>query len=406
MANSNSRLLTVRLFIMSVLSMLWSLQAYAEDVSNLDKVRLQLKWYHQFQFAGYYAALEKGFYRDVGLNVEIMENDVNRSPVEVLLAGDAEFAVSSAGVLLQRAENKPVVALAAIMQHSPLALLVLKSSGIKQPADLAGKRIMLGEGETAAEVIAMLRKAGVQEGDYQVQSPSYNPQDLIDGKTDALFAYVSNEGYYLDQQGIVYRYLSPSRFGVDFYSDLLVTSEAEAANHTQRVERFRAASMKGWVYAMEHPEEIVDLIYSQYNTQNKAREHLTYEAASLREMIQPMFVEMGYMHIDRWQHIADVFRSLDLLGIAAPIEDLMYHKPDTVWGMDRVLLLWVLLAIVITLVLMAVLFQSYMWNRNLQLLVAQRTQALDQALIAATSTKEQLEHIVNSINDGLVVVDQ
>lgn len=84
----------------------------------------------------------------------------------------------------------------------------------------------------------------------------------------------------------------------------------------------------------------------------------------------------------------------------------MYHKPDTVWGMDRVLLLWVLLAIVITLVLMAVLFQSYMWNRNLQLLVAQRTQALDQALIAATSTKEQLEHIVNSINDGLVVVDR
>lgn len=249
-------------------------------------MRLQLKWYHQFQFAGYYAVLEKGFYQDVGLHVEIMENDVNRSPVEVLLAGDAEYAVSSAGVLLQRAENKPVVALAAIMQHSPLALLVLKSSGIKHPADLAGKRVMLGEGETAVEVIAMLRKAGVQEGDYQVQSPSYNPQDLIDGKTDALFAYVSNEGYYLDQQGIGYRYLSPSRFGVGFYSDLLVTSEAEAAIHTQRVERFRAASIKVWVYA---------------------REHLAYEAASLREMIQPMFVEMGYMHIDRWQHIADVF---------------------------------------------------------------------------------------------------
>ncbi|HCH25194.1 MAG TPA: hypothetical protein DE179_12965 [Oceanospirillaceae bacterium] len=406
MAHSNTRLLSVTLLIMGMLSLLWSWQSYAQDVGNLDKVRLQLKWHHQFQFAGYYAALDKGFYKDVGLDVEIMENDVHRSPVEVLLAGDAEFAVSSAGVLLQRAENKPVVALAAIMQHSPLALLVLKSSGIKQPADLAGKRIMLGEGETAAEVIAMLRKAGLQKGDYQALAPSYNPQDLIDGKTDALFAYVSNEGYYLDQRGIDYRYLSPSRFGVDFYSDLLVTSEAEAANYGQRVEHFRAASMKGWIYAMEHPDEIVDLIYRQYNTQNKARKHLAYEAASLREMIQPMFVEMGYMHIDRWRHIADVFQSLDLLGIAAPIEDLLYHKPNTVWGMDRVLLLWVLLGTVATLVLIAVLFQSYMGNRNLQLLVTQRTKALDQALSAVTSTKEQLEQIVDSINDGLVVVDQ
>ena len=405
MANSKTWCVSVKLFLLSCLSLLWSWQVHAAEDNDLDKVRLQLKWYHQFQFAGYYAALEKGFYQDVGLNVEIMENDVNRSPVEVLLAGDAEYAVSSAGVLIQRAENKPIVALASIMQHSPLALLVLKSSGIKEPADLAGKRVMLGEGETAAEVIAMLRKAGVQEGDYEAQSPSYNPQDLIDGKTDALFAYVSNEGYYLDQQGIDYRYLSPSRFGVDFYSDLLVTSEVEVSNHGQRVERFRAASMKGWVYAMEHPDEIVDLIFNKYNTQNKAREHLAYEAASLREMIQPMFVEMGYMHIDRWQHIADVFRSLGLLGITAPIEDLMYHKPDTIWGMDRTLFLWVLLGVVMTLVLVAVLFQSYMWNRNLQLLVTQRTRALDKALVDATSTKEQLEHIVNSINDGLVVVD-
>ncbi len=405
MANFKTWRVSVKLFWLSCLSLLWSWQVQAEAENQLDKVRLQLKWYHQFQFAGYYAALEKGFYQEVGLNVEIMENDVNRSPVEVLLAGDAEYAVSSAGVLIQRAENKPIVALASVMQHSPLALLVLKSSGIKEPADLSGKRIMLGEGETAAEVIAMLRKAGLQEGDYDVQSPSYNPQDLIDGKTDALFAYVSNEGYYLDQKGIDYRYLSPSRFGVDFYSDLLVTSEAEASNHGQRVEHFRAASMKGWVYAMEHSDEIVDLIFNKYNTQNKAKEHLAYEAASLREMIQPMFVEMGYMHVDRWQHIADVFRSLDLLGIAAPIEDLMYHKPDTVWGMDRLLFLWVLLGTVVTLVLIAVLFQSYMWNRNLQLIVKQRTQALDEALVAATSTKEQLEHIVNSMNDGLVVID-
>lgn len=374
--------------------------------SNLDKVRLQLKWYHQFQFAGYYAAIEQGYYREAGLDVEIIENDIERSPVQVLLSGDAEYGVTSAGVLLERAANKPIVALAAIMQHSPLALLVLESSGIKVPADLAGKRVMLGEGETSAEVVAMLRQAGVREGDYEAQTPSYNPQDLIDGKTDALFAYVSNEGFYLDQQGVDYRYLSPSRFGVDFYSDLLITSETELSTNPKRVERFRQASLKGWIYAMENPDEIVQLIYGQYNTQNKSLQHLTYEANSLREMIQPMFVEMGYMHVDRWHHIADVFRSLGFLGRTAPIEDLMYHKPDTIWGLDRILFIWLLVAIIGGLVLLAVLFQSYMWNRNLQLLIAQRTRELDKALKESNQAKEQMESIVDSMNDGLAVVDK
>ena len=405
-----SRLIAVLLVTLAVFSST-CLSANEPPPTNnnsigLDKVRLQLKWYHQFQFAGYYAAVEQGYYEEAGLDVEILENDIERSPVEVLLQGDAEYGVTSAGVLLERAENKPVVALAAIMQHSPLALLVLESSGIKQPADLAGKRVMLGEGETAAEVIAMLRQAGVRAGDYEAQTPSYNPQDLIDGKTDALFAYVSNEGFFLDQQGIDYRYLSPSRFGVDFYSDLLITSETELSVNPKRVERFRQASLKGWEYAMENPDKIVDLIYQQYNTQNKSKQHLTYEANSLREMIQPMFVEMGYMHVDRWHHIADVFRSLGLLGSAAPIEDLMYHKPDTIWGMERALFIWLLAAVVGGLVLLAVLFQSYMWNRNLQLLIAQRTHELDMALKESNRAKEQIESIVNSINDGLAVVDK
>ena len=144
------RLFRVLLAMLVVFSSSWLHANESPTISTgstgLEKVRLQLKWYHQFQFAGYYAAVEQGYYQEAGLDVEILENDIERSPVEVLLQGDAEYGVTSAGVLLERAENNPVVALAAIMQHSPLALLVLESSGIKEPADLFGKRVMLGEG--------------------------------------------------------------------------------------------------------------------------------------------------------------------------------------------------------------------------------------------------------------------
>lgn len=91
-----------------------------------EDINLQLKWKHAFQFAGYYMAKEKGFYNDVGLHVNIIEGSPDRSPVEHVLQGVGNYAVSDTGVLVARSEGKPIQALAAIFQHSPLALATRK----------------------------------------------------------------------------------------------------------------------------------------------------------------------------------------------------------------------------------------------------------------------------------------
>tara|TARA_R100000027_G_scaffold41879_4_gene31253 strand:+ start:18684 stop:19121 length:438 start_codon:yes stop_codon:yes gene_type:complete len=115
----------------------------AKEERSLDSVRLQLKWRHQFQFAGYYAAIEKGFYREEGLDVELREAKVGQDPFDVVMEGGAEFGVSNSEVVLRFAEGDPVVQLAVIYQHSPLVLTSLRDFGIETVHDLVGQTVMM-----------------------------------------------------------------------------------------------------------------------------------------------------------------------------------------------------------------------------------------------------------------------
>ncbi|MBT3288456.1 MAG: ABC transporter substrate-binding protein, partial [Victivallales bacterium] len=108
-----------------------------------DKVRLQLKWQHAFQFAGYYAAEAQGYYREAGLEVEIVPATPGEDPRQQVVQGKAEFGVGATDLLLLRAEGAPVVVLASIFQHSPQAFMVLRKQGLQSIHDLAGSKVMV-----------------------------------------------------------------------------------------------------------------------------------------------------------------------------------------------------------------------------------------------------------------------
>lgn len=305
--------------------MLITVQAGASE----QQVTLQLKWKHAFQFAGYYAAQEKGFYKAAGLDVEIREHSGKRSPVEVMLAGDANYAVTGSEVVIHRGKKEPVVALGAIFQHSPYAFLVRADSGISEVRDFAGKRIMFGSGIQDAVLRAALRRHGIYRGDYTELSTSFNISALIDGETDVFSAYTTDQILNLEEAGIEGHHILPKESGIDFYGDILVTTEAEIASHPQRTRRFRTASLKGWEYALKHPNEIIDLIFRKYNTQKFSRPHLIYEAGTSRELIQPLLVDIGYINPARLIHIRDVFADLGFISPDADMAGLIYDAADT-----------------------------------------------------------------------------
>ncbi|MEN9757085.1 MAG: hypothetical protein RL755_1272 [Pseudomonadota bacterium] len=291
-----------------------------------EQVNLQLRWHHQFQFAGYYAALEKGYYANAGLDVSITEGSPEREVLNEVLEQHAQYGVTNSDLLYKRLQGSPVVALAAMFQHSPSVLLTHKS--ISSPSDLIGKRVMMVEKTGDADFLAMFLNEGINKDLMILQPMSFDLQDFISGKTDAFHSYLTDQPYYLKQHAIPYNVINPRNYGVDFYGDILFTTEDEIKHHPERVKAFRQASIDGWNYALAHPDEIIELLINQYHVE-KSRGHLAFEADAMRPLIVPDLIEIGHMNPARWQAMAEIFAKVGMIDsaiIRERLNDFMYDS--------------------------------------------------------------------------------
>lgn len=323
-----------------LLAMTLDADAAQPSSRNAVPVHLQLKWRHQFQFAGYYAALEKGYYREAGFDVSILPAAPGTDSVDNVLEGKAEFGVASSELVLRYAKGDPVVVLATIFQHSPLALFVRGDSGIKTARDLAGRKVALAPYET--EIFAYLQREDVALDKLKLVQHDYNVDTLLQGRVDALAGYETDETYYLRQAGERFRELTPRSAGVDFYGDTLFTTRSLVTKHPEWAEAFRAASIRGWEYAMMHQEEIAALIQAKY-APDLPLEKLRFEGERMVPLVRSDLVELGHTHVGRWQHIYDVYRELGLAPGSpdTDIRGLIYQPPRPA---DMRWLLWVLAA--------------------------------------------------------------
>jgi polar amino acid transport system substrate-binding protein len=285
-------------------------------------------WKNQFQFAGYLMAKEKGFYKQEGLEVEILEKDSRIDNVEEVVSGDADFAVGRSSILVSNARGADIVALMAAFQHSPMILLTLGDSGLSTPGDLRGKRIMLSpNGKRASEIVAMLIKSGLREQDYIYTEHSFNVEDLVDGHTDAIVAYSSNEPYQLKLRNIKHHIIHPKDYGFDMYADILFTSRQMIKQSPDLVNRFYRASLRGWLYAFENIPEAASIIYQKYNTQGRTKQALEYEGTVLKEHAYDEYGGFGTITIPRLREMAQVYLLADILNKGMELRDFIYHPP-------------------------------------------------------------------------------
>lgn len=293
------------------------------SLSANEKVVLQLKWLHQFQFAGYYTALEKGYYKDVGLDVEIRERDLDKDNVQQVIDGEAEYGVADSGLFLYKAKGEPVVVVAPIFQHSPNILLALKSSGIDGPYALQGKDLTFYKKDVDGfGIFAMLKSLDIEPIMSRFKDKT-SYLDLVNKKTDAYIAYLSNEPFYFKERGIEVNIINPANYGFDLYGDMLFASLKEAKEHPQRVKKFKQASLKGWEYALEHKEEIVKLIKSKY-AKEKSVEHLLFEADALDQMIQHKAIPLGTIDKGRVQFILSAYEKYGFIKNNVPVQEYIF----------------------------------------------------------------------------------
>jgi class 3 adenylate cyclase/ABC-type nitrate/sulfonate/bicarbonate transport system substrate-binding protein len=311
-----------QLIIVACLTLLASHPAAARD-----QVTLQLKWKHQFQFAGYYAALDRGFYRDAGLDVTIREGGPDIDAAEAVAAGKAEFGVCSSNVLREWVMGRHLVVLAVIFQQTPAIILVPRRADIRSVSDLRGRTLMDAPGSD--EIAAMLKHEGVDYAGLARVDHRGDPRDLLAGMADAMVAYSTNEPFVLEQLGAAYRTFAPAAYGADFYGDNLCTSEAEVKAHLERVAAFRAASLKGWAYALAHKQATVDLILKAYSAR-KSREALLFEATRTDLLVRPGHI--GRQDAAHWRKIATAYRKLGLLADDTLPAGLMWDREDDIEG--------------------------------------------------------------------------
>ncbi|WP_066166828.1 ABC transporter substrate-binding protein [Aliarcobacter cryaerophilus] len=296
-------------------------------------IKVQLRWKHQFQFAGYYMALHKGFYEDVNLNVKLLEGDEKIDVVKTVLSKKADFGISNSSLILDYMKGLDVLNLGAIFQHSPNILLTTKD--FKSPVDLArdGKIALMG-GDQDIELKAMFSKEGIDLSKVKFVTNENYFENFIEGKIEAINSYISNEPFVLNQKGLDFKIIDPRDYGLDFYGDTLFTSKLFYNNNYETVSAFRTATLKGWDYALENIEESVDVILKYYNTQNKSKEALIYEANTLKKLINNDLVEIGHINRGRWENIALVYKDLGLVKSLLKFDDFFYienKKVDLTW---------------------------------------------------------------------------
>lgn len=314
------------IFMLLLLQVIFLQPLFANSASHilptLDRVSLKLKWKHQFQFAGYYMALEKGFYRDAGLEVEILELESGEKSFDAVLNEKSEFGIAGSDLILKRSEGHPVVALAAIYQHSPMVFLTPESTGIQNIHQLAGRRVMLEE--HSAELLAYLKAENINLQQLKIFGHSYGVKELIAGEVDVISAYANDEPFNLKEQNIPYRLFFPQSSGIDFYGDVLYTTENQIKNYPGRVKKFLKASLKGWEYALKNENETISTILDRYSKRH-SREHLTFEAEGARKLILPDVVPIGYMNEGRWAHIIEKYQNLGLLKKSVMLDRFIYQ---------------------------------------------------------------------------------
>jgi len=306
-----------------------------ESTGIPDEVTLQLRWEHQFQFAGYYAALWEGYYADHGLKVTI-EPGIDESGNVVLApdavsSGDAEFGVGGVDIILAVDKGQDIKIVSTFFQRSPVVYYMLPNTRFNSIYDLTRLNVARREKDLLdIELQAMLINEGIDPSKYTSIPKdvvvSYN--DLKSGKFDVIPGYLDTIAYQAKLMDEPVKTINPIEFGVDFYGDSLFTSRALASSRPRMVERFRQASILGWKYALENPEEMAQRIADHYY--KDARNYLEFvdfnkfQAERVTELTLYPVVEIGNMNPYRWQNMIDYLSALHLIENDITTEALLF----------------------------------------------------------------------------------
>ncbi|MFC4100616.1 ABC transporter substrate-binding protein [Paenibacillus xanthanilyticus] len=297
------------------------------EAADPVKVKLQLKWVPQAQFAGYYVAEDKGYYEAEGLEVEIVPGGPDIVPEQQVANGAADIGVDWVASLLASQEaGLPIVEIAQIYQESGLVLVSKKSADIQSPADLAGKKVGNWMGGNEFELLALFDKYKLDPNkDLSFVKQGFTMDQFLAGELDAASAMTYNEYPVVLEQGVPASELSiidMNEEGVAMLEDNLFANKDWLADNKETAAKFVRASLKGWKDAIDNPESAVDSVMKSAEEGSTTREHQVTMMKEVAKLVAPDgfdLAKLGYIDEAKFKQTADIALQFGVIKEAADL---------------------------------------------------------------------------------------
>ena len=307
------KLLTQAIQLLACIPVLF---AYTLANAGSNSIKLQIAGTPQFQFAGFYVAQEKGFYRDEKIEVQIIPGSKNNQTlIQNVLDQKTNFAIGNSSLALASLEGKGVTVVAGIFQKSANVLLTTPQIG-NGLFTLKEGQLILQSVNQVPELYAYLMGQGLSFKDIENTDvkEEINPvSDFVSGKARAISISLLDDFFIRERKQTPYSIVNPANFGVDFYGDTLFTSTDFAKQNTKLVQGFVSASLKGWKYALDNPDYAIEVLLKTEQLKRNAAE-LKIEAEQVRELIAAQSQPIGAVNLEKWQRIAQFYLQTNLVS--------------------------------------------------------------------------------------------
>lgn len=283
----------------------------------LKPVKLQLQWVAQAQFAGYYAALDQGYYKDEGLDVEIVEGGPDIVPQDVLSAGDVDYAISWVPKVLGSIEQgSNITDVAQIFERSATTQISFKDKNITTPADLKGKNVGSWGYGNEWELFAGMQKAGVGVKDIKLVQQAFDMNGFLAGDIDAAQAMTYNEYAQVletknPKTGKLYQpedlnVIDWNEVGTAMLQDAIWanTEKLSDDDYADQTVKFIKASIKGWIYAKDNPQEAANIVTEAGSQLGES--HQLWMTNEVNKLLWPSTAGLGMIQEDPWKQTVDI----------------------------------------------------------------------------------------------------
>ncbi len=291
------------------------------------QMALQLGWFANSQMAGDFTAMGKGFFKDAGIDVRIVPGGPSIDPVGVVASGSVPIGnVASIGVLVSgRSRGLPIKAFGTAFQRHPFAFFFLRGSGIKTPADFAGKTI--GIQATARPLLdAVLAKYKVPRDKVNVIIIGGTTTPLLTGQADVVTGWVINYAQNIPIEGRADHFLLWD-LGIRMYAYTYFTTDQVYNTRKDVLVRYISAAAKGWQYAKDHPDEAVDLVMKNASGLERDMEVPTWKVSiPYMSSIATKQLGWGYMDPAVWAALSKTYHDLDQIPREVTPEEVMTNE--------------------------------------------------------------------------------